>query len=203
MNLSAMPLIYLKPQQAGGLGYAPSEPWASYAGASLLQGLTPQELQFIATRHMAYYRTEHYIRTLFGTVAELTTLLLAAIKLVKADFEVPAEINATVQTLAQQMQQDPVNLEGLRKVVRIFMDLGGQVNIKKWFQSVELTACRAGFLLSGDLDVAKKMLALETGLPGDVSPNEKLKDVVLFSISDQYFRLREALGITFQTAAAY
>jgi hypothetical protein len=152
---------------------------------------------------MAYYRTEHYVRVLFPTVSELTPLLLASIKIVKQDFEVPAEINSTVQTLAQYMQQDPVNLEGLRKVVRIFLEQGGQVNIKKWFQAVELTAARAGFLLSGDLDVAKKMLALEPGLPGDVPPNEKLKDVVLFSISEPYFRLREALGITFQAAAAY
>lgn len=77
------------------------------------------------------------------------------------------------------------------------------MNIKKWFQSVELTANRAGFLLCGDLDVSKKMIAMEPGLPGDVAPTEKLKDVILFSISEPYFRLRESLGITFQAAAAY
>lgn len=203
LNLPLMPLIYLRPQQPGGLAYVPSEPWASVAGAGLLQGLSPTELQFVAAKHMCYYRPEHYVRVLFPTVAELTSLLLAAIKIVTPDFEVPAEIMPTVQTLGQQMAQDPIHLEGLRKVVRLFMDQGGQVNIKKWFQAVELTACRAGFLLSGDLEVTKKMLALEPGLPGDVSPNDKLKDVVLFSISDSYFRLREALGITFQQVAAY
>lgn len=203
LNLPQMPAIFLRPQQPGGLAYLPSEPWASVSGASLLQGMQPVELQFIAAKHMSYYRPEHYVRTLFPTVAELTVLLLAAIKLVKADFAVPQEVMPTVQTLAQQMQQDPVNLEGLRKVVKIFLDQGGQVNIKKWFQSVELTACRAGFLLCGDLEVSKKMIAMEPGLPGDVSPTEKLKDVVLFSISEPYFRLREALGITFQAAAAY
>ena len=194
MNLPQMPLIYLRPTQPGGLSYVPSEPWSSIAGSGLLQGLSPQELQFVASKHMTYYRMEHYVRVLFPTVAELTPLLLSAIKIVKNDFEVPAEIQATVTTLQQQVAQDPVNYEGLRKVVRLFMDQGGQVNIKKWFQSVELTACRVGFLLSGDLDVATKMLALEPGLPGDMSPNDKLKDVVLFSISDAYFRLREAAG---------
>jgi tetratricopeptide (TPR) repeat protein len=201
MNLPMMPLIYIRPQQPGGLAFVPSDPWASIAGAGLLQGLTPQELQFVGAKHMAYYRPEHYVRVLFPTISELTPLLLSAIKIVKSDFDVPAEINATVSTLQQQMQQDPVNYEGLRKVVRIFMDQGGAVNIKKWFQAVELTSARAGFLLSGDLEVAKKMLALEPGLPGDLAPNEKLKDVVLFSISETYFRLREALGITFQSAA--
>jgi hypothetical protein len=36
--------------------------------------------------------------------------------------------------------------EGLRKVVRVFLEQGGASNIKKWYQSVELTAARAGFL---------------------------------------------------------
>ncbi|MBL8682696.1 MAG: tetratricopeptide repeat protein [Myxococcales bacterium] len=203
LNLPQMPAIFLRPQQPGGLAYVPSDPWASVSGGSLLQGMQPVDLQFIAAKHMSYYRPEHYVRTLFPTVAELTMLLLAAIKLVKADFDVPAEVMSTVQTLAQQMAQDPVNLEGLRKVVKIFLDQGGQVNIKKWFQAVELTACRAGFLLCGDLDVTKKMMAMEPGLPGDVSPTDKLKDTILFSISEPYFRLRESLGITFQAAAAY
>jgi len=203
MNLPMMPLIYVRPSQPGGLAYVPSDPWASVSGSGLLQGLSVPELQFMATKHMAYYRPEHYVRVLFPTLTELTPLLLSAVRLVKNDFEIPAEIMPTVQTLAQQMQQDPVNVEGLRKVVKIFMEQGSQLNIKKWFQSVELTACRAGFLMCGDLEIVKKMLALEPMLPGDVPPPEKLKDVVLFSISESYFRLREALGITFQAAAAY
>src|SRR5262249_3253534 len=154
------------PQQPGGLAYVPSEPWASLAGSGLLQGLRPQELQFVAAKHMGYYRPEHYIRTLIPSVDQLTALLFAAVKLVKSDLDVPPQIVETVQVLAREMTNDPVNLEGLRKVVRIFYDQGGQVNIKKWFQSVELTACRGAYLLSGDLDVAKKMLALDPGLPG-------------------------------------
>ncbi|MDP3276511.1 MAG: hypothetical protein Q8Q09_15040 [Deltaproteobacteria bacterium] len=202
LNLPQMPAIFLRPQQPGGLAFVPSEPWASVSGATLLQGVSLMELQFIAAKHICYYRTEHYVRTLFPTVTELTVLLLAAIKLVKQDFEVPADVMSTVQTLAQQMAQDPVNLEGLRKVVKIFLEQGGQLNIKQWYQSVELTACRTGFLMCGDLDVTRKMLTMEPGLPGDVSPTDKLKDIILFSISERYFRLRETLGITFQSAAA-
>jgi tetratricopeptide (TPR) repeat protein len=202
LNLPQMPAIFLKPQQPGGLAYVPSDPWSSVSGANLLQGMQPVELQFLAAKHMSYYRFEHYVRTLFPTTQELTVLMLAAIKFVKPDFDVPPEVMGTVQTLAQQMQQDQVQVAGLQKVVKLFLEQGGQVNIKKWFQSVELTACRAGFLLSGDLEVTKKMLALDPGLPGDVTPTEKLKDVILFSISESYFRLREALGITFQAASA-
>jgi hypothetical protein len=181
----------------------PSEPIASFAGSGLLSGLTPQELAFVAAKHMAYYRNEHYARVLFPTTQELTSIMLACIKLVKSDQELPAEAQQTAQQLAPLVAQDPIANEGLRKVVRYFLDQGGASNIKRWYQTVELTAARAGFLLCGDLDIAKKMLAMEPGLPGDVSPGEKLKDVILFSISDNYFTLREALGINFQSAAAY
>jgi hypothetical protein len=152
---------------------------------------------------MTYYRNEHYVRVLFPTTQEITAIMLAAIKLVKPDQDIPADAVQTAQQLAPLVAQDPIANEGLRKVVRIFLEQGGSTNVKKWYQAVELTAARAGFLLSGDLEVARKMLAMEPGLPGDVSPSEKVKDVVLFSISENYFALREALGINFQSAAAY
>ncbi|MFO0652556.1 MAG: hypothetical protein U0326_40445 [Polyangiales bacterium] len=198
-----VPWIFIRTNQPGGLGFVPSEPIASFAGNGLLSGLTPQELAFVAAKHMSYYRNEHYARVLFPTTQELTSIMLAAIKLVKPDQGVPPEAEATVQQLAPLVQQDPIAAEGLRKVVKFFLEQGGSSNVKRWYQAVELTSARAGFLLSGDLEICKKMLAMEPGMPGDVSPGEKLKDVVLFSLSENYFSLREALGINFQSAAAY
>ena len=151
---------------------------------------------------MSYYRNEHYIRVLLPTTQELTVMLLAAIKLVKSDQDVPPESAQAAQTLAPLLAQDPIAVEGLRKVVRYFLEQGGASNIKKWYQSVELTAARAGFLMCGDLEIARKMLALEPGLPGDLAPAEKLKDVVQFSMSETYFSLREGLGINFQVQSA-
>lgn len=198
-----LPAIFVRPQQAGGLGFVPSDPIASVAGQSLLSGLRPEELAFVAAKHMSYYRNEHYVRVLFPTVQELTAILLAAIKIVKADQEVPPEALQTAQQLAPLVNGDPVASEGLRKVVRVFFEQGGASNIKRWYQSVELTATRAGFLVCGDHEIARKMIQMEPGLPGDLAPNEKLKDVVLFSISENYFALRDALGINFQSAAGY
>ncbi|MDB4931690.1 MAG: domain protein putative component of TonB system [Myxococcaceae bacterium] len=197
-----LPSIFLKPQQQGGLGYVPSDPIASFAGSGLLSGLRPEELAFVAAKHMTYYRNEHYIRVLLPTTQELTVMLLAAIKLVKSDQDVPAESAQAAQTLAPLLAQDPIAVEGLRKVVRYFLEQGGSSNIKKWYQSVELTAARAGFLMCGDLEITRKMLALEPGLPGDLGPAEKLKDVILFSMSETYFSLREGLGINFQVQSA-
>ncbi len=32
-------------------------------------------------------------------------------------------------------------------------------------------------------------------MPGDLTPNEKMKELIVFSVSEQYFALRKALGI--------
>jgi len=50
---------------------------ASVAGQTVLTGFTPQDLTFIVGKHLAMYRGEHYIKTLFPTVTELTVLLFA------------------------------------------------------------------------------------------------------------------------------
>jgi hypothetical protein len=89
----------------------------------------------------------------------------------------------------------PMQLEGLRMVVKKFLAEGAKANIKRWVQTVEITSARAGLLLCGDLEIAKKILAAEPQQPGDLSPQEKLKELILFSISDQYFALRQTLGI--------
>ena len=40
---------------------------------------------------------------------------------------------------------------------------------ERWNQAVEQTACRAGLLVSGDLEIAQKIIAAEPQLPGDLS----------------------------------
>ena len=50
--------------------------------------------------------------------------------------------------------------------------------------------------LSGDLDIAKKIIGSEQQLPGDLAPADKMKELLVFSVSEEYARLRQALGIT-------
>jgi len=83
----------------------------------------------------------------------------------------------------------------LRLVVRKFIEDGAKANIKRWSQAVELTACRAGLLLCGDLEIARKIIGAEPQAPGDLPPQEKLKELVVFSVATEYFTKSKALGI--------
>lgn len=191
------PLLYVRSDVPGALVAVANDQPASVAGQTVLTGFSPQELTFIVGKHLAMYRGEHYIKTLFPTVTELTVLLFAGIKLVAPDSPVPQDIEkqilATAQTLRGFMQ--PMQLEGLRMVVKKFLAEGAKANIKRWVQCVDITAARTGLLLSADLEIAKKIIAAEPQQPGDLPPQEKLKELIVFSTSDQYFALRQALGI--------
>ena len=192
------PLLYVRSDVPGALVAVPNEQPASVAGQAVLTGFTPQELTFIVGKHLALYRGEHYIKTLFPTTTELTVLLFAAIKMVAPEVPSPPDIEkqvvATATTLRGFMQ--PVQLEGLKMVVKKFLAEGAKANIKRWVQCVDLTCARTGLLLCGDLEIAKKIIAAEPQQPGDLPPQDKLKELLVFSVSDQFFRLREALGIT-------
>jgi len=192
-----LPELYLRNDVPGALVTVPSRPVASVAGNTVLTGFTPQELTFIVGKHLAYYRSEHYIKTLFPTLDELKVILFSAIKMVMPDFAVPDNmaqaVNTTATTFMKYMQ--PVERDSLRLVVNRFVEDGARADLKRWMQATEITAARAGLLLCADLDIAKKIIGAEQQLPGDLPPQEKMKELLVFSVSEQYLALRKTLGI--------
>ena len=192
-----MPELYVRNDVPGALMAVPATPPASVAGQTVLTGFTPQELTFIVGKHLSSYRGEHYIRNLFPTMNELKVILFAGVKIVMPEFTVPGEmaqaVNATATELLKHMQ--PVQRESLRIVVQKWMEDGAKADLKRWLQAIEITASRAGLLLCADLEIAKKIIAAEPQLPGDLPPADKMKELLVFSVSEQYFALRKALGI--------
>ncbi|MFO0738105.1 MAG: tetratricopeptide repeat protein [Labilithrix sp.] len=192
-----LPDLYVRNDVAGALLAVPSRPPASVAGQNVLTGYTPQELTFIVGKHLSYYRGEHYIKNLFPTLGELKVVFFSAIKIIQPEFNVPAEmaqaVNMTAAEFVKYMQ--PVERDSLRLVVQKFIEDGAKADLKRWMQTVDVTAARAGLLLCADLEIAKKIIAAEPQLPGDLPPPDKLKELIMFSVSEQYLGLRKALGI--------
>jgi tetratricopeptide (TPR) repeat protein len=192
-----LPDLYVRNDVPGALVAVPSRPPASVAGQSVLTGYTPQELTFIVGKHLAYYRGEHYIKNLFPSLSELKVVFFSAIKIIQPGFNVPPDmeqaVNQTASEFVKYMQ--PVERESLRLVVQKFIEDGAKADLKRWMQTVDITGARAGLLLCADLEIAKKIIAAEPQLPGDLPPPDKLKELIVFSVSEQYLALRKALGI--------
>jgi golgin subfamily B member 1 len=198
LNLPFLPELYLRPDEATGLQYATTDPPASVAGRLVLSGLAVQDLAFEVGRHLAYYRGEHYIRWLEPTIVGLRLLLLAAIKTAQPKLQTPPDptgvLDMTVESLGRALT--PMAHEQLALLVRKLVRSTDEADVEQWIRAVELTACRAGFLLCNDLGVASRMIQDQTSTLGDSPPKEKIRELVVFSVSEPYFRLREALGIT-------
>jgi hypothetical protein len=102
-------------------------------------------------------------------------------------------VNATASELLKHLQ--PVQRESLRVVVQRWLEEGAKADLRRWMQAIEITAARAGLLLCADLEIAKKIIAVEPQLPGDLAPPEKMKELLVFSVSEEYFALRKTIGI--------
>ena len=66
--------------------------------------------------------------------------------------------------------------------------------MKKWVSSVDLTVDRAGMLLAHDLPTTTEGIRA-TDDTSCVAVKERMKEAVLFSISEDYFGIREKLLI--------
>jgi hypothetical protein len=194
------PALYVRNDVPGALTVAPMDPPSSVAGATVLSGFTPQELMFLIGKHLTYYRGEHYIKTLFPSLTELKTLMLTAVKIAMPDFPLPDDMQKGVMTTAQELVKymQPVQADGLRLVVKRFVDEGAKADIKRWMQTSDVTSIRAGFVLCGDLEMAAKLIRAEPVVAGDLSPSDKLKELIQYAVSEQYFNVRTALGIAIQ-----
>lgn len=192
-----LPEVYISRQMAAPLQYAITNPPASVIGMPLLAtNVDPHDLVFLIAKHLAYYRGEHYLRLLEHTVAGLTTLLLACIRTVSPSYPLAQDIENQVVPVVKIVRKaiQPVQMERLGRFVKAFIGSNSVVDLKRWVSSVELTACRAGLLLCNDLNTAVRAVSAEPQGISDMTQKEKVRELILFSVSEQYFRLREALG---------
>jgi len=65
----------------------------------------------------------------------------------------------------------------------------------KWHRAIELTAIHAGVVACNDPSLALTMLQAETTGMSRLSKQDKLRDHVLYVMSDPYLQLRKQLGL--------
>lgn len=191
-----IPELYIRNDQPGAIKVLVAEPRASEAGRAVLSGFQPHEFAFICGKHLAGHRPELFIRNLFPAQTDLTVMLFAGMVIADPKTPLPQELATNVRATAQALSQfmDTQARDYLGNVVKKFVQDGAKVNIKTWMRAAELTACRAALLVCGDLEVAKKILSAEGATP-ELTAADKMKDLLVFTMSENYAVLRKALGV--------
>jgi tetratricopeptide (TPR) repeat protein len=198
------PEVYLRPESPGEMDLANAREKAHLVPSlvvfsGLLQGRPEKELAYVIAKRLTFMRPDHFVRWphVVPTVAELKIVFLAALKLVQPKFEVKSDAAQGVAQYLNHLQRSvaPQQIEQLAAVVQRFVANKGEADIHKWANAVDLTATRMGFLISNDLEVATRLVQTEPVSIGVADPKEKIRDLVLWSVSDEYFALREHLGL--------
>jgi hypothetical protein len=72
---------------------------------------------------------------------------------------------------------------------------GGVLDVPAWMGAADLTSARVGFALTNDLAAAARVISTEPLTTSPVSPKDRLKDLLAYSVSEDYFAVRKFLGL--------
>ncbi|MDB5217279.1 MAG: domain protein putative component of TonB system [Myxococcaceae bacterium] len=195
------PDLYLLDDVPNGIAAVPAVAPGTALGPQVRSGMTVQQLAFLAGRHLTYYRPEHYALVFFPTLAELSSLVLAAVRVVIPGISVPpsGDGDSRIATdLGDRLEADKKT--ALEDAVARLDARGGKLDLLTWIRHVELTAARAGLMLAGDLRVPMRMMKDEARAIGELSAETKRGDLLAFCASDAYGKLRERMGVAIHSS---
>jgi Tfp pilus assembly protein PilF len=123
----------------------------------------------------------------------LKEVVFGALLAVNPEFPVPGESRARSSAYAEAMRKKlpPAALDYLSKAVQRVVE-AGSLDTSAWLAGAEYTANRAGFVMADSLDVAAMIISKGSEV-GNVPPRDLVKDLVSYSVSAPYLRLRHAL----------
>ncbi|MFH2005512.1 MAG: hypothetical protein ABI333_02885 [bacterium] len=203
LNLQEVPELFLRQEMRGGIQLAFAEERGQLipfcvVGADLLQGRSEKELAYVIAHELSFLRPEHSILKSVQTVAELKMLLYSAMKVVNPAIPVPPELDHVVEVTVGQLvkRTHPAQLEQLSAVVKKLAQISGVTDLEGWLRTADYSANHAGYLLCNDLEVAAALIAREPVPVGGVSAKQKVRELVLYAISEPYFEARRQLGLT-------
>ena len=191
------PDLYVMDAVPTGIAALQTKTPATALGPQVTAGMSVQQLAFLVGRHLTYYRPEHYALVFFPTLAELSSLVLAAMRVViPAIPALPRPDRGQALDVALVARLGKEARASLARVVGRLDARGGTMDLLAWIRHVELTAARAGVLLAGDLRVAMRLLKSESRAIGELSIDAKRGDLLAFTASRAARELRERMGVS-------
>ncbi|MES1207199.1 MAG: hypothetical protein ABUS79_14780, partial [Pseudomonadota bacterium] len=166
-------------------------------GPATLRRHDDYELVFDLTKRMAFMRPERLLRWALGTPAALDVALRVALALGGVSIA-PGPQNAEVTRLTDYLRRTvaPQTIEQLGVVAPKFAAAHGDTfDFEKWLVATDLSAARAALVVTGDLWAAARVISSEPAAATSLGVKDRLKDLIAFSVSEEYFICRRLLGL--------
>jgi tetratricopeptide (TPR) repeat protein len=155
------------------------------------------ELVFEMGKRLAYLRPERFVRTALHSPAALDVALRAALALAGSSIGSGAHNGEVDKLTAELRRQVPRPVaEQLAVVGRKLVSARGEViDVQSWIGAADLTAARVGFALTNDLGAAARVISTEPTSTSPLPARQRLKDLLAYSVSEDYFAVRKFLGL--------
>ena len=179
------------------LGFANTDPPALVAGEETYQDRPRKELWYVAARTVSFCRPELRLARLMPH-DQLQAVFQAACSVGLPAFQVTSDPKA-VQKLAGPIERvlgERGKLDVLARIAREYGATARPGDVRAHMDAVELTANRAGALLAGDLQVARRLVLEEKAQVSKLQDDAKVRDLARFCLSEDWAVLREALGLS-------
>lgn len=192
---NAAPELYSR-REENGLRNPNADPTAVIVGNDMLQAKPERELLFEVAKMCALLRPEFYLAAALLSSENLRNVLAGALAAVTGQIVGAANVQEA-QAIAHDIQRLPEQVQArLRQTVQRLVESKRNPDVSAWLRAVDHTANRAGLLLCGDIHTAVGMVKNEGNMIGKADVQDKVRELVVFSISEEYFEIRVDLSLT-------
>ena len=82
----------------------------------------------------------------------------------------------------------------LARITKEYVKVATTNDLRNYLEGAELTAVRTGLFVAGEIEPVKKMVMGETGTMYRVQTRSKIRDLMVFALSEDLHALRVAAG---------
>ncbi len=171
-----------------------TDPAALRFGGKFFSETGQREVYYLLGRTMAYLRPELALtQRLSGE--RLEAVMQAAISLSVDRFRFTADLRAIdVERKQLERHLTPQARDALARVTREYVKVATPNDLRNFLEGAELSATRTGAFVAGEIEPVKRMVLSETGPNFRVQPRSKIRDLMVFALSDDLHALRVAVG---------
>jgi len=182
------------PEPTLGLEVCHTQPVCLKAGGKFFSESGQKEVYYLLGRTMALLRPELALsQRLPGE--RLETILQAAILLSTNNFRLTADPKA-VEAERRQLEKalSAPARAALTRITAEYLKVAQPTDVRNYLEGAELTAVRTGLFVTGEIEPVKKMVLGESGATFRVPGRSKIRDLMVFALSEDLPALRQAVG---------